>query len=131
MPLLDTIYTEIALSNAELKAVEDFARRLVLRSKNEHPEEYLDGIEQSFSEVARKQQVILVTRLGPIRDNHLIIRTSLYCPDPAEADPFDPIGEIARWYPDLADGNYTGKMRQAHERKLLEFRRYLEKTCAI
>ena len=131
MTLLDTIHSEIRLSDAEVRATEKFARQLVQRSKDEYPEESYDGIERSYPEVARTRRVIVVTKFGPIRDNQLIIRTSLYCPDPSGADPFDPIGEIARWYPDAADGNYTWKMHRAHERKLVEFRRYLKTEVSV
>lgn len=128
----DEIHTEISLDDLDLSAVEEFIRYLQEDLEKRFPEEMFNALTEEWhpsamGEILRTHCVVLVSRLGPIRNNQLIIRTSLFAPDPSEQDPYDPVGEVVRWYPDLATDNYSHRLGLAHDRKLLQFKNFLEK----
>lgn len=94
-PFPDTILTPQSLTEAQIEKVGAFALLISQRVREEFPEECCNQIQQYMPQVVIAKTVIIVSHLGPIRNNNLIIRTSLYAPEPNDADHFDPVGEIA------------------------------------
>jgi len=115
--LNDEIVTEYELTSAGVDTLREFCTLLIGRTRTEFPYEHRDSLAEYFNSIENSRAVVVVSKLGPIRDQQLLLRTSLYAPDPAHSDPYDPVGEIARWYPDFATGNYVNKLGLAHERK--------------
>lgn len=107
-----------------IEAVRSFIESKLIRSENEY---------DYFQEVKTYEAIWIVSRFGRIIDNKLELISILFS-DEGEvsvgSDAYYPVGEIARWSPDLVNAEFIYQLELAHERKIRQLEFYLQEARA-